>query len=163
MADENALFAKQDSFDVESALSDKVQETEEEKYLLFRSDGILYGVQVEYVKEILTEVSVTTIPMTPDYVKGVINLRGLIPPIIDFRLLLGRFPPEESCAIMLEIEGTTIGILVDGVDQTVDVPKSIVLPVPTQRNNPLVRGMCTVPGGSGTVMLMDASALLRVQ
>ncbi len=164
MAGENELFAKVEEFDVESALSDDVRETDKDNYLIFRSDGMLYGVRADYVNEILTEVSVTQIPMTPEYVKGVINLRGLIPPIIDFRLLLGRMPAEaedDYCAIILSIDGTTIGILADGVDQMVEIPRSIVLPVPTQQTNQLVCGMCTVPGSTNTVMLLDASALLH--
>ncbi len=161
MADETMQTSRMDEIDVESALFDKAREAEEEKYLLFRSAGILYGVQVEFVNEILTEVTVTKVPLTPPYVMGVINLRGLVPPIIDFRLLLGRMPGEESCAIMLDIEGATIGILVDGVDQTVDIPKSSILPVPTQREEKLVCGMCTVPGGGGTMMVLDCARLLH--
>ncbi len=164
MAEENELFARTDELDIESALSDDVRDTDEDNYLIFRSDGILYGVRADYVNEILTEVAVTKIPMTPEYVRGVINLRGLIPPIVDFRLLLGRMPADDLyCAIILNIEGTTIGIMVDDVDQMVAIPKSIVLPVPTQREQKLVCGMCTVPGSTSTVMLMDASALLHVQ
>ncbi len=162
MADETMQVSRAAGLDVESALSDKAKETEEEKYLLFRSGGILYGVQVDYVNEILTEVTVTRVPLTPPYVLGVINLRGLVPPIIDFRTLLNRMPGEESCAIMLDIEGTTIGILVDGVDQTVDIPKSSILPVPTQREEreQLVCGMCTIPSG-GTMMVLDCARLLH--
>lgn len=160
MANETTQMSKMDEMEVESALFDNVREVEEEKYLLFRSGGILYGVQVDFVKEILTEISITKIPLTPPYVLGVINLRGLVPPIIDFRLLLGRIPPENSCAIMLEIENTTVGILVDGVDQTVDIPKSSILPVPTQREEKLVCGMCTVPSG-GTMMVLDCLQLLH--
>ncbi len=160
MANETTQMSKMDEIDVESALFDNVREADEEKYLLFRSGGILYGVQVDYVNEILTEFSITKIPLTPPYVMGVINLRGLVPPIIDFRLLLGRIPPENSCAIMLDVEGSTIGILVDGVDQTVDIPKSSILPVPTQREEKLVCGMCTIPGG-GTMMVLDCLQLLH--
>ncbi len=163
MANENLSSPKLDETEIKNALSDKVGDTEEEKYLMFRSAGILYGVQVDYVNEILTEVSVTKIPLTPAYVMGVINLRGLVPPIIDFRLLLGRSPSEESCAIMLDIEGTTIGILVDGVDQTVDIPKSSILSVPTQREEKLVSGMCTVPNSHLTMMVLDCFQLVHGQ
>jgi len=161
MANENLTSTKLDETEIKNALSDKAGDVEEEKYLMFRSAGILYGVQVDYVNEILTEVNVTKIPLTPEYVLGVINLRGLVPPIIDFRLLLGRMPKEDSCAIMLDIEGTTIGILVDGVDQTVDIPKSSILPVPTQREEKLVCGMCTVPNSNLTMMVLDCFQLIH--
>ena len=146
----------------ERALSEHVAERDMIKFMIYRSSGILYGINTEYVDEILTDVTATQVPMVPEYISGVINLRGQIVPIVDFRLLLGRFPGEESCAIILTIEGTVLGILVDSVDQIVDVTKSSILPVPTQNNNRLVYGMTTLPGGTGTVMLLDAPVLLHM-
>ncbi len=163
MGEENLLFAKTEEFDREGALSDNVKDNDKDNYLIFRSSGILYGVRADYVSEILTDVSVTRIPMTPNYVRGVINLRGLVPPIIDFRVLLGGMPGDTYCSIMLLIDGTTVGILVDGVDQMVEIPNSIILPVPTQKDHTLVYGMCTVPGSTNTVMLLDATNLLHAQ
>ena len=158
---EEKLFARVDG--IESALSDNVHESDEEQYLVFRSSNILYAINTAFVNEILTSVAITRVPMVPEYISGIINLRGGIVPIVDFRLLLGRFPEEEEgCVINLSIEGTDIGILVDGVDQMVDISKSAILPVPSQNETRLVNGMCTLPGGSSTVMIMDAPALIHV-
>ena len=154
------LFQRTD--DIESALSDKIHETDEEKYLIFRSSGILYAMSTDFVSEIFTSVDITRVPMVPEYIAGVINLRGAVVPIIDFRLLLGRWPEEEPCAIILDIEGISIGILVDTVDRMVDISKSSILPVPSQNEHPLVNGMCTIPGGASTVMLLDAPALIHI-
>ena len=159
MADE--LFQRTD--DMESALSDHVRETDESKYLIFRSSGILYAMSTDYVSEIFTSVNITRVPMVPEYIAGVINLRGAIVPIIDFRLLLGRWPEGEPCAIILDIEGVSIGILVDTVDRMVDIPRSSILPVPAQNEHHLVNGMCTIPGGTHTVMLLDAPALIHME
>ena len=159
MAEENLLFQKDD---VESALSDNVRENDEEKFLIFRSSGILYAMSTDYVLEIFTSVDITKVPMMPEYVSGVINLRGQIVPIVDFRLLLGRWPEEEPCAIILDIHGTSIGILVDTVDQMVDIPRSAILPVPSQNEHRMVNGMCTVPGVANTVMIVDATALTHM-
>ena len=148
--------------DMESALSDKVHEQDESKYLIFRSSGILYAMSTDFVSEIFTSVDITRVPMVPEYIAGVINLRGAVVPIIDFRLLLGRWPEEEPCAIILDIEGINIGILVDTVDRMVDISRSAILPVPSQNEHPMVNGMCTIPGGTSTVMLLDASALIRM-
>jgi len=148
--------------DMESALSDNVHEVDEEKYLIFRSSGILYALSTDYVSEIFTSVDITRVPMVPEYIAGVINLRGAVVPIIDFRLLLGRWPEEEPCAIILDIEGTSIGILVDTVDRMVDISKSSILPVPAQNEHRMVNGMCTIPGGKNTVMVVDATALMHV-
>ena len=148
--------------DIESALSDHVHEPDEAKYLIFRSSGILYAMSTDVVMEIFTHVDVTRVPMVPEYIAGVINLRGAVVPIIDFRLLLGRWPEEEPCAIILDIQGISVGILVDTVDRMVDISKSAILPVPSQNEHPLVNGMCTIPGGKNTVMLLDAPALIRM-
>jgi purine-binding chemotaxis protein CheW len=153
------LFQKDD---LEHALSDNVRETDESKYLIFRSSGILYAMSTDVVVEIFTHVDVTRIPMVPDYIAGVINLRGAVVPIIDFRLMLGRYPEGEPCAIILDINGVTIGILVDTVDRMVDISKSSILPVPPQNEHPMVNGMCTIPGGTSTVMLLDAPALIHM-
>lgn len=155
---EEMLFQRED---MEHALSDNVHESDESKYLIFRSSGILYAMSTDVVVEIFTHVDVTRIPMLPDYIAGVINLRGAVVPIIDFRLMLGRYPEGESCAIILDIDGVTIGILVDTVDRMVDISKSAILPVPPQNEHPMVNGMCTIPGGTSTVMLLDAPALIH--
>lgn len=156
---EEMLFQKDD---MEHALSDHVREADESKYLIFRSSGILYAISTDVVVEIFTHVDVTRIPMLPDYIAGVINLRGAVVPIIDFRLMLGRYPESEPCAIILDINDVTIGILVDTVDRMVDISKSAILPVPPQNEHPMVNGMCTIPGGTSTVMLLDAPALIHM-
>ena len=156
------LFAR--STDVVSALTDNIHESDEESFLIFRCNGILYAISTDYVMEVFTSVDVTKVPMMPEYVSGVINLRGQIVPIVDFRLLLGRFPGgEEPCAIILDIEETSIGIQVDTVDQMVDISRSSILPVPSQNEHPMVNGMCTVPGIAQTVMIVDAMALTRME
>ena len=158
MAEENALLARSD--EVKSALN--VHEAEVEKFLIFRSSGILYAMNTNFVNEIFTSVDITRVPVVPEYIAGVINLRGAVVPIIDFRLLLGRFPEEESCAIILNINETIIGILVDSVDQMVDIARTSILPVPAQNEHKLVSGMCTMPGTAGTIMVLDGAALLHV-
>ena len=155
------LFARTDN--MESALSDNVHEADEESFLIFRSSGVLYAMSTDFVMEIFTSVDITKVPMMPEYVSGVINLRGQIVPIVDFRLLLGRFPGENPCAIILDIHGTSIGILVDTVDQMVDISRSVILPVPAQNEHRMVNGMCTVPGISSTVMIVDATALTHME
>ena len=158
MSEENGLFAK--TSEVKTALN--VQETDEEKFLIFRSSGILYAMSTDFVNEIFTSVDITRVPMVPEYIAGVINLRGAVVPIIDFRLLLGRFPEGETNAIILNIEEITIGILVDSVDQMVDISRSSILPVPAQNEHKLVCGMCTMPGATSTVMILDGNTLVHV-
>lgn len=163
MSEENLVFDKASDFEVESALSDNVREIETEKYLIFSSSGILYGVNADYVAEIITETSVTHLPMVPPYISGVINIRGQIVTIIDFRMLLGQMPGENYSTIVLDVEGTQIGILVDTVEQMVDIEKSSILPVPSQQQAQSLGTdrMCTLPNGNGTMMVLDCSRLLH--
>ena len=158
MAEENGLFARTE--EVNDALN--VHEAEGEKFLIFRSSGILYAMSTDFVNEILNNVAITHVPMVPEYIAGVINLRGQIVPIVDFRLLLGRIPEEDGCVIILNIEGTDIGILVDSVDQMVNIERSSILPVPSQNEHKLVSGMCTMPGGYATIMVLDGSSLIHI-
>ena len=60
------------------------------KYLLFCSDNLLFGVSADYVVEIITNHAITKLPLVPNYIRGIINLRGQIIPIVDIRLLLGQ-------------------------------------------------------------------------
>ena len=92
---------------------------------------MLIGVNASYVVEIIINHALTSLPMTPDYVKGIINLRGQIIPIIDIRLRIGHPDAETDstvCIIVLDIEGTQIGILVDRVAQMVDIDEILSFP-----------------------------------
>lgn len=140
-------------------------DTEINKYLIFLSAGIYYGVDTKYVKEMLTqwETSVTWLPMLPPEVRGVINLRGGVVPIIDFRVMMGQMPGDKFCTVILDMDGTQIGILVDEVDQTVDIEKHEILPVPRQSEEEaqkMVTGMYSLPGGKKTLMVLDCTKLL---
>jgi len=138
---------------------------ETDKYLIFISGGIYYGVDTKYVKEMLTqwETSITWLPMLPPDIRGVINLRGGVVPIIDFRLMMGQMPEDKFCTVILDMEGTQIGILVDEVDQAVDIEKNRILPVPRQSEiaaQKMVTGMYSLPGGKKTLMVLDCTQLL---
>lgn len=159
MIDENKLFARTEESDYVEM--EAVQETNTGKFLIFVSDGLFFGVDADYVAEIITHTTITTLPMVPHYVSGIINLRGQIVPIIDIRLMLGKAPGDGYCTIVLEIEGTQFGILVDSVDQMVDIPRDIIVPTPSQNAQRLVCGMCTIPGSTDTMLLLDCPLLLH--
>ena len=141
-------------------------EVETQKYLIFSSGGIFYGVDTKYVKEMLTqwETSIKWLPMLPPHIRGVINLRGGVVPIIDFRLLMGQIPEDKFCSVILDLEGVQIGILVDEVDQTIDIETSRILPVPYQSGleaQKMVTGMYSLPGQNRTLMVLDCTVLLN--
>ena len=148
------------------ALGEDLVEVETDKYLIFLSGGIYYGVDTKYVKEMLTqwETSITWLPMLPPHVKGVINLRGGVVPIVDFRLLMGQMPGDKFCTVILDMGGVQIGILVDEVDQTVDIDPRAVLPVPYQsgvETQKMVTGMYSLPDSGKTLMVLDCTQLLQ--
>ncbi len=137
-----------------------VEETDSSKYLIFVTDGLKLGVDAEYVVEIITNHTITHLPMLPDYMSGIINLRGQIIPIMNIRTRLGKEDREDCLVIVLNIDGTQLGLLVDTVDQMIDIPKELLVPVPPQSNQRFVSGMCSLPDGSGTMMVLACQKLL---
>ena len=140
--------------------ADQSVEIATEKYLIFSSDNLMYGIKAEQVKDIITDYAITGIPQVPNYVRGVINLRGQIIPMLDIRLRLGKAPQDNFCGIVVDVDGNMVGILVDMVEQMVDVPLGDILPVPTNSGQAMVSGMCTLPDGN-TMLELDCGLLLH--
>lgn len=158
--EENMLFAQQDDDLYDETTP--VDEVETEKHLIFHASELKFGVNAEQVVEIITNYNVTRLPIVPPFVRGVINLRGLIIPMLDIRMRLGKAPSEDGCpAVVLNVDGTQLGVLVDFVDQMVDIATEHILPVPARNAQKLVSGMCTLPDDSGTLMVLDCAQLLH--
>ncbi len=156
MPQEEVLFATEQ----EDNYTEQPPELQTEKYLIFSSDGLLYGIKAEQVKDIITDYAITYLPQVPGYVRGVINLRGQIIPMLDIRLRLGKMPKDSLCGIVVEVDGNMVGLLVDMVEKMVDVPLDSILPVPTTNSQATVSGMCTLPDGD-TMLELDCDLLLH--
>ena len=154
---EEVLFATESQMD---NYTEQAPEIQTEKYLIFSSDGLMYGIKAELVKDINTDYTITYLPKVPSYVRGVINLRGQIVPIVDIRLRLGKPEQNNFCGIVVDVDGSMVGILVDMVEQMVDVPLDAILPVPTSRGHAMVSGMWTLPDGN-TMLELDCELLLH--
>lgn len=154
---EEVLFAREQEVDT---YTEQLPEIATEKYLIFSSDSLMYGIKAEQVKDIITDYTITYVPHVPNYVKGVINLRGQIVPIVDIRLRLGKPDQNNFCGIVVDVDGSMVGILVDMVEQMVDVPLDAILPVPTSTSQAMVSGMCTLPDGN-TMLELDCELLLH--
>lgn len=132
------------------------------KYLTFVSDGLFFGIDAAHVTEIIINHNITFLPMVPYYIKGIINLRGQIIPIVDIRLRMNK--PEyvrednSNCIIVLNIDTVMIGILVDSVRQVLDVNTSMISPPTANNYEELVNGMITLSDGS-TMLVLDQVAL----
>ena len=153
---EEVLFAREQEDDY----TDQPVELQTDKYLIFSSDGLMYGIKADLVKDIITDYAITYLPQVPSYVRGVINLRGQIIPMVDIRLRLGKLPQENFCGIVVDVDGNMVGILVDMVEKMVDVPQRSILPVPTKNGQAMVSGMCTLPDGD-TMLELDCDQLLH--
>jgi purine-binding chemotaxis protein CheW len=110
------------------------EDTQKNKYLIFSFGKESYGISIKYVIEIIGIEDVTKVPDLPDYVKGIINLRGKIISVMDARL---RFKKEEreyddrTCIIIIEIDGISFGLIVDNVKEVVSIDGSNIAPPPT--------------------------------
>lgn len=122
------------------ALDEVQEEARAEKYLSFFINDQRYGIPISTVIEIIGMQKVAEVPEFPYYAKGIINLRGLIVPLIDVRLRIG-YPEapytEKTCVIVVNCEGIDIGLIVDEVDEVLDIPQSDINP-PTRSTDEAV-------------------------
>jgi len=94
------------------------------KFLTFILGKEVYGIEILKAREIIGLMDITTVPQTPEYMKGVINLRGKVIPVIDLRLKFGMPEEEhtqETCVIVVEVNNTSLGIIVDSVSEVSDI------------------------------------------
>lgn len=134
------------------------------KYLTFSLMGEEYGVGILKVKEILGMMPITPIPQTLPYLKGVINLRGKITPVVDLRVKFG-FPEKEytpeTCIIVVETQGIVMGIIVDTVLEVLDISQANLEPVPPlgrQIQTDFFLGIAKV--GEALELLLDIDRIL---
>ncbi len=157
MSDE-VMFAREDEMEALNTLDDTV---DSQKYLIFMAGHLKLGVVAEDVVEILNNQLITYLPMLPDFIRGIINMRGQMIPILDIRARLGMEPKEDdSLVVVINLGDVQLGILVDAVDQMLDIPKANLLPMPANSTQLLVSGMCSLPDGSGTMMVLDCEQLM---
>ncbi|MDH5601802.1 MAG: chemotaxis protein CheW [Gammaproteobacteria bacterium] len=146
-------------------------EGETQQFLTFILDNETYGVEILRVQEIKGWTPVTRIPNTPEYMQGVLNLRGTIVPIVDMRM---RFQLQHAeytpitVVIVLSVKSEqgerVIGLVVDSVSDVIDVDSQDVKPTPdfgTSLNTKFINGIATSNGNM--VMLLDVDKLLSVE
>ena len=94
------------------------------KFLTFVLGDEIYGIAILKAREIIGLMDITTVPQTPDYMKGVINLRGKVIPVIDLRKKFSMqegVHTQETCVIVVEVNGSSIGLIVDSVSEVSDI------------------------------------------
>jgi len=149
----------------------KVMTHREGKYLTFTLAEEEYGIGILKIKEIIGMMPVTSVPQTPEFVKGVINLRGKVIPVMDLRLSFGMESmdyTERTCIIVVEIEaqsGTVmIGIVVDAVSEVLNIKGDDIEDTPTfgtGLNTDYILGMAKM--GGGVKILLDIDRVLSIE
>lgn len=142
-------------------------DTQKGKYVTFKSGHEYYGIKIQYVNEIIVFQEITEIPECEDYIKGLINLRGKIIPVIDVRLRFKQEPIEytdRTCIIVLNVDNAVVGLIVEKIAEVVEIQEENILPSPTIGNtekteNQFVYGIGKV--GDKVKLLLDPDKLLN--
>jgi purine-binding chemotaxis protein CheW len=138
----------------------------EGKYLTFGLGSEEYGLEILKVKEIIGIMNITAVPQTPKYVKGVINLRGKVIPVIDLRLKFGMDVidyNDRTCIIVVDIASktgkkTVMGIVVDSVSEVLNIKSEEIEDTPTfgvRLDTDYILGMAKVKGGVKILLEID--------
>lgn len=143
------------------------QDDQKDKYMTFKSGKEHYALKIQYVSEIIPFQAITAIPETEDYIKGLINLRGKILPVIDVRLRFKQEPFEyndRTCIIVIIVKGTMVGLVVEQIAEVVEIGTENILPPPTimrgdRIQNKYVYGIGRV--GDTVKLLIDPDKLLN--
>ena len=146
-----------------TAMADK-----EGKYLTFSLAGEEYGIGILKIKEIIGMMPITSVPQTPDFIKGVVNLRGKVIPVMDLRLRFGmpaNAYSERTCIIVVEIDGpegtVQVGVVVDAVSEVLNIKAEEIEATPafgTRFNTDFILGMAKMNGG--IKILLDINRVL---
>jgi purine-binding chemotaxis protein CheW len=136
------------------------------KYLTFKLAGEEYGLAILKVREIIKFMDITAVPQMPSFVKGVLNLRGKVIPVIDLRIRFGLIEAEhteETCIVVVNV-GMEIGVLVDTVQEVLDITEQQIEPPPVlgeDVDTKFILGMGKV--GDRVKMLLDIDRVLGGQ
>ncbi len=136
------------------------------KYLTFQVGAEHYGIAVERTREIIRVSTITNVPQMPEHVKGVINLRGRIVPVVDLRIRFGITQPEQherTCIIVVQIGEArggvgVLGLMVDAVDEVATLTAGDIEPPPefvSRQDTGHITGMAKIKGTLQTLLDLD--------
>jgi purine-binding chemotaxis protein CheW len=147
------------------------ESSEISQYLSFILDHEIYALDIAQVREVLDFSDITKVPRMPDFMRGVINLRGGVVPVLDLRLKFGMTKTEktiDTCIIIIDlvIEGelTLLGILVDSVKEVINMEPGHILPPPkigSRLNTEFIKGMGKK--NDGFVIIMDIDKIFSLE
>ena len=146
-------------------------EIQENTYLTFYLDEELFGLNIHLVREVLEYTSITKVPMTADFMRGIINVRGHVVPVVDLRRKFGLAEAEltiNTCIIIVELEidgeSATMGALVDGVQEVLDIPKEQIEASPrlgSKINTRFIQGIAKLR--ERFIIILDIQAVFSME
>ena len=140
------------------------EDTQKGRFLTFSLGKESYGIEIKHVTEIIGIQEITEIPELPEYVRGIINLRGKIIPVMDVRLRFKKEPREyndRTCVIVIDINDISIGLIVDSVAEVTTIPEQDIVEPPRMDkgfNNRYIKNIGKV--GKDVKLLLDCEKLL---
>ena len=142
----------------------ELEDTQKGKFLTFLLGREEYGIEIKHVTEIVGLQNITEVPELPDYVRGIINLRGKIIPVIDVRRRFkkeAREYDDRTCTIVIDIKETSVGLIVDTVSEVLSIPDQDIVPPPNinSYHQKYIKGIGKV--GSNVKLLLDCDKLLN--
>jgi purine-binding chemotaxis protein CheW len=139
-------------------------DTQKGKYLTFNLGNEYYGIEIRFVTEIIGIQAITEVPELPDYIKGIINLRGKIIPVMDVRARFKKNSIEyndRTCVIVIDIRDISIGLIVDGVSDVLSIPDEEMVHPPeiNKGGNRYIKSIGKV--GNDVKLILDCYKLLN--
>lgn len=140
------------------------EDAQKDKFLTFSLGSEMYGIEIRYVTEIIGIQTITEVPELPEYVRGIMNLRGKIIPVMDVRLRF-RKPFREyndrTCVVVVDIRELSVGLIVDSVSEVLSIPASEIVPPPEAGRgaNRYIHGIGRCEGA--VTLLLDCDKLLN--
>ncbi len=143
------------------------EDTQKGKFMTFQTGKEFFGISISYINEIISMTPITAIPEVQDYIKGLINLRGKIIPVIDVRLRFKMEPLEytdRTCIIVIEVKSMTIGLIVERIAEVDTIMDDDIVPPPKLGNkdseqNKYVYGLART--GDSVKLLIDPEKLIK--
>ncbi|MGG0822656.1 chemotaxis protein CheW [Paenibacillus turicensis] len=141
-----------------------LEDTQKDKFLTFALGEQSYGIDIKYVTEIIGIQSITEVPELPNYICGIINLRGKIIPVMDVRLRFKkqfRTYNDRTCIIVVDISNISVGLIVDLVSEVLTIPEADIVPPPeiNQGTHRFIRGIGKV--NQEVKLILDCDKLLN--
>lgn len=143
------------------------EDAQKGKFMTFQTGREYFGISISYVNEIIAMQPITAIPEVDDYIKGLINLRGKIIPVIDVRVRFKMEPKEytdRTCIIVIDVKSTVIGLIVEKIAEVDTIMDDDIVPPPAfghkeNEQNKYVYGLART--GNSVKLLLDPEKLIR--